>query len=127
MLKTTLFSLFIPALLIGCTVTGPADDGWENNNEWVDTGRILPDHAKTIFSSEKNSGSNTESDSETVPQAKDSAPAQTPNSTDDADYLTYQQWLQAKDKNSAEYQKFKKWQEFEEFQRWKAQQGSGEK
>ena len=112
MLNSKLLILFIPILLIGCTVTGPADDGYERDNEWVDNGRLLSDDTKRIFSTEKKHASNTMRQVEAG------------GDNDEADYAAYQQWLQAKDKNSAEYQKFQKWKEFEEFQRWKAEQKS---
>ncbi len=83
-------------------MTGPTDDGYERDNEWVDNGRLLSNDTKTVYSSNKK-------------QSAELADANT-------DYIAYQQWLQAKDKNSAEYQKFQKWKEFEEFQRWKAGQ-----
>jgi len=105
MLKSKLIILFIPVLLVGCTVTGPADDGYERDNEWVDNGRLLSSDTKTVYSSNKK-------------QSTEKAEV----NNDNADYTDYEQWLQAKDKNSKEYQKFKKWKEFEEFQRWKADQ-----
>ena len=33
----------------------------------------------------------------------------------------YREWLDARESNSAEYQKFRRWQEFEEFRRWQEQ------
>ena len=103
MLNTRLPVLFLLSFLAGCTVTGPADDGYENSNEWVDNGRLLSGKTKTVYNNNQ----------------QNSKP-----SNSDADYVSYQQWLEAKDNNSGEYQKFKKWQEFEEFQLWKEQQKS---
>ena len=40
-------------LLGACTVTGPADDGYDNSNEWVDTGRLLSIDVKTIYKSDQ--------------------------------------------------------------------------
>lgn len=82
-------------LLSACTVTGPADDGYENSNEWVDNGRLLSDEAKTIYSSAENQAG--------------------------FDYNDYQDWLKARETNSAEYRKFKQWQEFEKYYQWKQQ------
>ena len=114
MLNTKLLILILPALLLGaCTVTGPADDGFENSNEWVDSGRLLSDDNSgyAVYRSEnkQSSGSATSTD------------ANSPTS-DELEYATYKQWLDAKEKNSSEYQKFKQWQEFEDFHRWKEQQ-----
>lgn len=96
--------LLVASLLIsGCAITGPADDGWENSNEWVDNGRLLSDESKTVYSS------------------KDSKKAGTSRG-EGLDYDAYRQWQEAKESNSPEYQKFKQWQEFEAFDRWKAQQ-----
>ena len=101
----------LPYLLIalvvipGCAVTGPADDGWENSQEWVDNGRLLSDEAKILYRS--NDSKN--------PAA---APAADPGSE------AYREWQEARERNSAEYQKFKLWQQFEAFRRWKEQQNS---
>ena len=99
MLNNRLLVLFLLSFLAGCAATGPADDGYDNSNEWVDNGRLLAEDTKNIYSSAE--------------------PLKT-----DLNYSDYQQWQQAKGNNSAEYQKFKKWQEFEEYQRWKDQQKS---
>ena len=112
MINSKLLILFIPVLLAGCAVTGPADDGYERDNEWVDNGRLLSNETKTIFSTEKKQVSSK------IRQVETEA------GNNDADFVAYQQWLQAKDKNSEEYEKFQKWKEFEEFQRWKAEQKS---
>lgn len=101
--------IFIVILLAGCTVTGPADDGYENSNEWVDNGRLLPEEAKTIYSSETRTGRSDESNTVS-------------DSIKSMDYNAYQKWQQAKQNNTAEYQKFKQWQEFENYDRWKKQQ-----
>lgn len=88
------FSLVI--LLSACTITAPADDGYENSNEWVDNGRLLPDEVKIIYSSAE-------------------------NLTEGFDYNAYQDWLNAMENNTLEYQKFRQWQEFEKYYRWKQQ------
>jgi len=96
--------LLIPLLMVSaCTVTGPADDGWENSYEWVDNGRLLSAETKTVFSTEGSKNS-------TVPRDAN------------LDYDAYRQWQEAKESNSAEYRKFKQWQEFEAFDRWKERQ-----
>lgn len=98
--------LILPLLIIpvACTVTGPADDGWENQNEWVDNGRLLSDDAKNIYRSSAKTTNNT------------------PSGIEGFDYDAYQQWLKARESNSAEYQKFRQWQEFEAYYQWKQQQ-----
>lgn len=113
-MRNKLLILFLPAFLLGaCTVTGPADDGFDNSNEWVDNGRLLSDDSSgyTVYKSEKK---------QTIePSANVSAAAA---SNDQLDYTAYKQWLDAKENNSPEYQKFMQWQEFENFLRWKEQQ-----
>ena len=94
-------------LATACTVTGPADDGFENSNESVDIGRLLTDdgEAYTIYNSDDKKSDTASTDAKTI-----------------TDFEAYEQWKQAKEKNSPEYQKFQQWQEFEEFQHWKQQQ-----
>lgn len=93
-------------LTAACTVTGPADDGFENSNESLDIGRLFSEDSETytLYSTDDKSDSHS-TDASTI-----------------TDFEDYEQWKQAKEKNSLEYQKFKRWQEFEEFQRWKQQQ-----
>lgn len=95
MLNFKLIILLLLVLLSACTVTGPADDGYERSNEWVDNGRLLADDTKEIF-----------------------------NMDTEQNYTAYQQWREAKDQNSPEYQKFKQWLEFEDYQRWKDKQSA---
>ena len=113
MLKSNLPLLFLHTLLSGCVVTGPADDGYENSNEWVDNRRLLDTETKTAYSSLQRQADQTANQSE-------------PNtsSMSESDYAAYQHWQQAKDNDSPVYQKFKQWQEYEAFQRWKQQQDS---
>ncbi len=93
-------------LTTACTVTGPADDGFENSLESIDIGRLLDEDSKTFsFSS-----------------SDDTTDANSNAANTITDFEAYDQWKQAKEKNSPEYQKFVRWQEFEEFQRWKKQQ-----
>ena len=110
MLNTRLPVLFLLIFLAGCAATGPADDGYENSNEWVDNGRLLSSESKVVYSSQQQSG---EAVTKPEPEA---------NSISETGFTAYQQWQKAKDNNSAEYRTFKQWQEFEAFQRWKEQQ-----
>ena len=95
-------------LASACTITGPADDGFENSQESLDIGRITSEdgEAYTVYSTDdKGDPGSTDASPETL-----------------ADFEAYQEWKQGKEKNSPEYQKFKRWEEFEEFKRWKQQQ-----
>lgn len=111
MLHSKLLILVLFAFLTGCTVTGPADDGYENDNEWVDNGRLLSEDTKRIYGTSEQQSSKT-----------DNSPDSDTNLKAEMDYSAYKQWQQAREKNTSEYQKFKQWQEFEEYQRWKEQQ-----
>lgn len=95
--------LLLSSFLVACTITGPADDGYENSNEWLDNGRLLSDKTREIYTSE--SQQNTKGANIT-----------------ELELDSYNQWQQAREQNSVEYQKFKQWQEFEDYQRWKDQQ-----
>ena len=54
MLNKNRLALFICTALLGaCTVTGPADDGYDNLNEWVNNGRLLSEDDKTLYQSEQ--------------------------------------------------------------------------
>jgi hypothetical protein len=111
-LNTRLLVLFLLSFLAGCAATGPADDGYDNSNEWVDNGRLLSNDSKVVYSSQQQSG-------ETVTTSESES-----NSNSAKDFTAYKQWLEAKENNTGEYQKFQQWQEFETFQRWKEQQKS---
>ncbi len=106
MSNSKLLILSLLTLLAGCAVTGPADDGYDNSNEWVDNGRLLSEDTKTIYSSIDQKG----------------IKPTNPDSNTNIDYDAYKQWQQAREQNSADYRKFKQWQEFEEYKRWKEQQ-----
>ena len=114
------FIVFITTALIGCKATGPADDGWETSEGFKE--------GDGLFSKEK--GGYQFSVGEKNGQDKEEEPEQQPskNSQDDkikyntqapTDYQTYLRWREARDNNSDEYQRFKKWQEFEDYLRWK--------
>lgn len=104
--ELTVFFLLLTWLLpSACTVTGPADDGWENYNEWVDNGRLLADETKTVYRG---------SEPQPASASRDAG----------LDFDAYQHWRKARESNSAEYQRFRQWQEFEAFDRWKQEQGA---
>jgi len=120
MFKLKILALVPLFFLAACKATGPADDGWENQNEWVDNGRLLDDETKTIYSSERRA-EQAEKTEKTVAQSNTSSGDQSA-----ADFNDYQRWVEAKENNSEEYQRFKQWQEFENYQRWKQQQENSE-
>ncbi len=92
--KFVISSLVI--VLSACVATGPADDGYENSNEWVNNGRLLSDDVKTVYRSLE-------------------------NQAEGMDYNAYDEWLKARESNTVEYQRFKQWQEFEQYHQWKQQ------
>ncbi len=112
MLNTRLLISFLLIFLTGCAATGPADDGYDNSNEWVDNGRILGSDNKLVYNSQQQNGQTA-----TKPEPKS-------NSNPEKEYTNYKQWLEAKENNTTEHQKFKQWQEFEAFQHWKESQKS---
>jgi len=113
MFNYKLLILVILALLLGaCTVTGPADDGFENTNEWIDNGRLLSDDNSgyTVYSSKRIPANVLPAKTEAEPPSKD-----------ELNIAAYRQWLNAKQKNPPESRKLQQWQEFEAFQRCKEQ------
>ena len=116
----TCFILFITTVLIGCKVTGPADDGWETSDGFKE--------GDGLFSKEKGGyqfsiGGKNEQDSEEETEQESSKTIQDDtikyNTQAPTDYQTYLRWREAKDNNSDEYRRFQKWQEFEDYLRWK--------
>ena len=92
-------------LLSACAVTGPADDGFDNSNEWVDIGRLLSDEKKTVYSSEQKQVS--------VKQDQVSSIAL----DEKAEFEQYKRWnqLRTEDRESAEYQEFLLWLNYQNF------------
>ena len=92
-------ALFLYIFLLGaCTVTGPADDGYDNSNEWVNSGRLFSAEKKTIYSSEqKQAGS----------MALD----------DKAEFEQFKIWneLRTKGEESEEYREFLQWLNYQRF------------
>ena len=87
---------FFISLLNACTVTGPADDGFEKDNEWVDNGRL--GGGMIIFSSKQKQANSIVLDEKT-------------------EFEQYKRWnkLRTEDKESAEYQEFLQWLSYQEF------------
>jgi len=97
--------LFCTFLLGACTVTGPVDDGFDTDNEWVDNGRILSDDVKTLYSSEQKQVSAKQDQVSSV--ALD----------DKAEFEQFKIWNQLKteDRESEEYQEFLQWLNYQNF------------
>ena len=114
------FIVFITTALFGCKATGPADDGWETSEGFKE--------GDGLFSKEKGGyqfsvGGKNGQDKEEEPEQQSSKNSQDDkikyNTQAPTDYQTYLRWREARDNNSDEYQRFKKWQEFEDYLRWK--------
>jgi hypothetical protein len=111
MLNITRLALLFCALLLGaCTVTGPADDGYDNSNEWTDNGTLMSDDTKTLYDSEAKKSS------ATVESGTVSTTATT--ATNDKDeFEQFKEWneLRGQGAESAEYQEFLQWREYQKF------------
>jgi len=106
MLNKKRLAIFLGSLLLGaCTVTGPADDGYDNSNEWVNTGRLLSDEKKTMYSSEQKQVSAKQDQGSSI--ALD----------DKAEFEQFKIWNQLKteDRESEEYQEFLQWLNYQNF------------
>jgi len=108
MLNTNRLVLLFCILLLGaCTVTGPADDGYDNSNEWTDNGTLLSDDARTIYSSEEKQSSTT------VEPGK----ASTTVANERTEFEQFKEWRQLRSEGaeSAEYQEFLQWRDYQKF------------
>jgi len=98
--------IFCTLLLGACTATGPADDGYDNSNEWTDTGTLLSDDARTVYSTEE------------VATPATSEPEQTSTIalSEKAEFEKFKQWeqLRTEGAESAEYREFLQWLKFQE-------------
>ncbi len=114
MLNNKTLTLFFCTFLLGaCTVTGPADDGYDNSHEWVDNGRLLSDEKKTIYSSEQKQVS-------VKPEQTSSVALD-----DKAEFEQYKRWnkLRTEEIDSEEYQEFLQWLNYQNFktsQQWRS-------
>jgi hypothetical protein len=109
MLNITRLALLFCTLLLGaCTVTGPADDGYDNSNEWVDNGTLMSDDARTIYddSEEKQSSA-----------AVEPVQASATTATDKVEFEQFKEWNQLRSQGveSAEYQEFLQWRDYQKF------------
>ena len=106
MLNKKWLALFLCSFLLGaCAVTGPADDGYDNSNEWVDTGRLLSDEKKTIYNSEQKQVS-------VKPEHTSSIALD-----DKAEFEQFKRWnqLRTEDRESEEFQEFLQWLNYQNF------------
>ena len=92
-------------LLSACAVTGPADDGFDNSNEWVDIGRLFSGENKTIYKSDQKQAS--------------VKPIQAGSMALDekTEFEQFKKWnkLRTEDRESAEYQEFLQWLNYQSF------------
>ncbi len=86
-------------------MTGPADDGYEKDNEWVDNGRLGLGGINTLFESEKKQV--TENPEQTSSTALD----------EKSEFELFKIWtmLKAKGVESEEYREFLQWLNYQEF------------
>ena len=114
MLNKKHLALFLCTFLLGaCAVTGPADDGFDNSHEWVDTGRLFSDEQKTLYSSEQKQVSAKQDQVSSI--ALD----------DKAEFEQFKIWnkLRTEEMDSNEYQEFLQWLNYQNFktsQQWQS-------
>jgi hypothetical protein len=99
MLNKKRLALILYIFLLGaCTVTGPADDGYDNSNEWGNSGRLFSTEKKTIYSSEQKQASSMALDEKT-------------------EFEQFKIWneLRAKGEESEEYREFLQWLNYQKF------------
>ena len=110
MLNKKVTPLFIFVFLLGaCAVTGPADDGYDNSNEWVENGRLGSEEIKTIYSSKEKQS-----------PGEPSVPAKQVSSMvldEKSEFEYFKIWseLRAKGVESEEYTEFLQWLKYQEF------------
>ena len=111
MLNITRLALMFCTLLLGaCTITGPADDGYDNSNEWTDNGTLMSDDARTIYDSE-------EKKSSAAVEPGQASTTATTATNDKDEFEQFKEWNQLRGQGveSAEYQEFLLWREYRKF------------
>jgi hypothetical protein len=106
MLNKNRLALFICTVLLGaCTVTGPADDGYDNSNEWANNGRLFSSDTKTLYKSEQKQAS--AGQNQTSSMALD----------EKTEFENFKIWnkLRTKGIESEEYQEFLQWLNYQKF------------
>ena len=99
-------AVFICTFLLGaCTVTGPADDGYDNSNEWVNTGRLFSPEKKTMYDSEQKQVSVKTEQVSSIPL------------DEKAEFEQFKIWnkLRTEEMDSDEYQEFLQWLNYQNF------------
>jgi len=124
--------LLLATVLTGCTVTGPADDGWETSEGFKEgDGLFSKGEGGYRFSVDRHNHRQQREQEQPEQQQPQSSPRKHSAGGDDevkyntqapTDYETYLRWRQSRDSHSQEYQRFLKWQEFEDYLRWKQSQ-----
>ena len=107
MLNIKLLTIFICTFLLGaCVVTGPADDGFEKDNEWVDNGRL---GSGMTFNLGQKQGSN--DSTVQVKQVNSVALGEK------SEFESFKIWneLKASGIESKEYREFLEWLKYQEF------------
>lgn len=106
MLNKKRLALFLCTFLLGaCAVTGPADDGFDNSNEWVDTGRLLSSDTKTLYKSEQKQASG-------IPVETSSMVL---DEKTEFEYFKIWNKLRTNGVDSEEYQEFLQWLNYQKF------------
>ena len=99
-------ALFLYTFLLGaCAMTGPADDGYDNSNEWVDNGLLLSPEKKTMYSSEQKQVSVKTEQVSSIPL------------DEKAEFEQFKIWnkLRTEKTDSEEYQEFLQWLIYQNF------------
>ena len=128
-MRISLFTLAILStltVLISCTATGPADDGWETSEGFKKgDGLFSKNKGSYQFSAGKDQDKQKQEE-QNQPVSNNNKAGQDNkvkyNTQAPTDYETYLRWSDSRDSNSNEYQRFLKWQEFEDYLRWKQSQ-----
>ena len=116
------YSTLLLAAVIGlsaCTATAPADDGFDNDGN-LERGKV--GGGFVIFSNEDKKKEAEASGSEKSSDSEKAASGVEYDTDAPTDYQSYQGWRKARDADSGEYERFRRWQEFEEFLQWKEKQ-----
>lgn len=109
--------LVLVSVLSACEVTGPADDRFGKDKGSLDSPKLGGGEGFVLYDSDKGE-KNTASTSPSINNSDDIEY----NTDAPTDYESYQQWREAKSRDSAEYERFKRWQEYEDFLQWKKNQ-----
>jgi hypothetical protein len=114
------------ALLVSCTATGPADDGWETSDGFKKGDGLFSGAKGGYQFGTGEDKSRQQQEGQKQPVSKNNQTSQDNkvkyNTQAPTDYETYLQWRESRDSKSEEYKRFLQWQEFEDYLRWKQSQ-----